>query len=165
MRTNASFGAAQPTALNVQDVTKPGQGCLSDLITNTSTVNGTWGAITALAAAVIATLVTTTVKSLNGTPVGIQASAAVVGVSYTIQSLGTTTQAQFLTLFGTPPGGASGVWAVGMTGQAIGAGAGTALLTTDEQTYTAVPLPAGATIYGEFKQITLTSGTVLAYRY
>lgn len=162
MRITNNANIQQPAALNVYDQSKPGAGSQSDLITNTSTVNGTWGAITALAATVIATLVTTSVKTLNGAVTGIAASSAVLGVTYTIQTLGTTTPAQFNTLFGVNPNGA--VWAVGMTAQAVGAGAGTAVLSTDEQSITALTVPVGVTIYGEFKQITLTSGSVIAYR-
>ena len=164
MRITNNANIQQPAGLNTAVVSQIGAGEQADLLTGTGSASGSWGALLVLSNTVIATLVSTSIKTLNGAAQGIAASAAVLGVTYTIQTLGNTTQAQFTTLFGPAPGGA-GVWAVGMSAQAVGAGTGTAVLTTDEQVFTAITITAGApVIYGQFKSITLTSGALLAYR-
>ena len=163
MRITNNANIQQPAGLNTAVVSQIGAGEQADLLTGTGSASGSWGALLVLSNTVIATLVSTSIKTLNGAAQGIAASAAVLGVTYTIQTLGTTTPAQFNTLFGVNPNGA--VWAVGMTAQAVGAGAGNGVLTTDEQVFTAITITAGApVIYGQFKSITLTSGALLAYR-
>ena len=154
MRITNQTGLQQPAGLNVNTINQPGAGTASDFINGAGTYTGWWGAITALVAAVV-TVVTTSIKTQNGVPSTVLATNFVAGGTYTIQSLGTT---NWLAI-GAP------VAAVGVTFTATGAGAGTGTaLQGDEQTVAGLIIPAGTTIYGEFKSITWTSGTVLAYR-
>jgi hypothetical protein len=151
------YGQVQPAALNVLDVSKPGAGVLSDIITNATPYNGAWFAIHALAAATIG-FQTDTVMTENGTPpITVAAGSFVVGNTYTIATVGTTSF--------TSIGATANLAGTTFVATGVGSGSGTAYAAGAPQQYSTIPLPSGDTIYGSFSEITLTSGgPLIAYR-
>src|SRR5580658_159834 len=155
MRT-AKFGAASPSAMPVVDVTKPGGGVQSDIITDTAVHNGQWFAITALSAAVVG-LESTSIATVNGAdPTTVASTALVAGNTYTIVSVGTTNWVAL--------GASANQSGVTFVANGSGSGNGTAQAAGTANFIGGLPIPAGATIYGSFQQIAANSGVLIAYR-
>lgn len=156
MRTSTAYNGGSPASLPVVDATKPGGGCNSDLITDANPHYGQWFAITALSTTVLG-FQSDTVQTLNGVdPSLVAPSALVVGQTYTIYVAGNTNWVAL--------GASANQAGVTFVATGTGAGSGTANPAGVPNQFSGIPLPAGCTIYGDFSEVTLASGAVIAYR-
>jgi len=74
-----STGNFAKAPLNVDNISQPGGGALSDWLTSAGgAVQGAWYALFAIAATTV-TVVTTSIKTLNGTPQVVGAANLVLG--------------------------------------------------------------------------------------
>lgn len=155
---SSHYGAGQTPAMNVWDVTKPGAGVNSDILNDNAAHAGSWFCIQPIGqpgAQVVLSVLTDTIKTLNGVPPSVASGSFIVGQIYKILSLGTTDFTQI---------GAS-VNALGVAFQATGVGTGSGAATTDGRSYVNVPLAVGGPpLYGQFQSIQCQTGAVIAYR-
>lgn len=155
---SSHYGAGQTPAMNVWDVTKPGSGVHSDLITDNAAHPGSWFAVQPIGlpgAQVVVTVLTDTIKTLNGVPPSVAAGSFIVGQTYKILSVGATD----FTLVGAATNN------VGVTFLATGVGTGSGTAMAEGRSFVNVPLPVGGPpLYGQFQSIQIQSGTVIAYR-
>lgn len=149
MLRNQQDGSYAMKPLRVDPISQIGGGADTDWLTAAGgAVAGAWYALLALASTTV-TVVTTSIKTLNGTPQVVGPANLVVGETYTIVSLGTANWA----LVGAPAN-----YILGTQFTASGTTTGTGSAAPDHQTYAGIVIPVGSVLYGSFQSVQITSG-------